>query len=362
MNVKRVNLTNFRNISEAEIYPAEGINVICGENAQGKTNLLEAVWLFTGLKSFRSAKDAEMIKFNENYTLLETSYESESGENIINVALGSDKRKQVKLNGIGLESAISLAGEFYAVVFAPSHLSLIKGGPAERRRFADGTLCQLKPKYAAALIEYSNVLRHRNALLKDAGYHSELMDTLPVWDEKLGEAGGKIRSERKEYASRLNETAAAVYAGISGGKECLEIKYAERLPSGFDGTEPMTARIQKGIKTDMMLKSTSYGPHRDDLDIWINGLPSRAYGSQGQQRSAALSLKLAEADIIKESTGEQPVILLDDVMSELDMSRQDYILNRIKNRQVFVTCCDKNTILRLYEGKVFEIKKGSIII
>ena len=363
MKVKKLTLKNYRNIRNLVFEPSEGINIIFGENAQGKTNLIEALWLFTGCKSFRTSKDSELVSFNESFSVAELdffAFEREQTAKIVN-----EKKRKAFLNGVELSSPSKMIGEFTTVVFSPVHLSLIKDGPAARRRFIDVALCQLKPRYAAFLQKYNKALQQRNFLLKDVQYHSELLDTLDVWDERLCQLATVIIKERIDYIKMLTPAAKEVYSGLSDGKEEMNIIY-----SSLDDFSQMEEKdiyfrlmdfIKSSRKDDILQKSTSVGPHRDDIEITVNGLSARSFGSQGQQRSCAIALKLGEAEIVSSFTGEKPVALLDDVMSELDESRQDYILNKIKDWQVFITCCDENQVLRLCEGKTFEMKDGRLV-
>lgn len=363
MLVKRLMLTNFRNLEDIEIKPAEGVNVIFGENAQGKTNLLESIWLFTGCKSFRCRRDREMVGFDALFAKNTIEFFANGREQ--SAILYIDQKRTAMKNGVTLKSPAELIGDFYAVVFAPSHLSLVKEGPAFRRRFLDTALCQLKPNYAKVLAKYNHTLQQRNALLKDIQFHPELLDTLDAWDDRLSSYGAAVVAERVKYTALLSEQSAEIYAGLSGNKEKLKINYVSNF-GGYDGDaqtikDLLKARFLESRRDDIFNKMTVAGPHRDDLQIQIDALSARAFGSQGQQRSAALALKLSEANIIKEITGEEPVILLDDVMSELDETRQDYILNHLGARQVFITCCDPTTVLRLCEGRTFHMEEGRVL-
>ena len=363
MKINSILLEDFRNIENILLLPDKEVNVIYGQNAQGKTNILEAIWLFTGCKSFRGSKDNEFIKFNSEFSKISLMYEDKIREKKSEIII-SDKKK-VFLNGVEKKSTTDFIGEFYAVIFSPSHLSLIKDGPAVRRKFLDTAICQLKPKYAKNLSSFRKVILERNSLLKDIQYHSELYDILDVLDEQLAKYSSIIINERIKYINLLSKHSEEIYSGISENKEKLSIKYLCGLDS-LEKTEIndiydyLTIKINQSRKEDILLKSTSVGPHRDDIEINIDNISARSFGSQGQQRSCALALKLGESEIIKNLTGENPVALLDDVMSELDEKRQDYVLNHIKERQVFLTCCDPSQVLRLCKGKSFLIEKGKI--
>lgn len=362
MVINRLSVKDYRNIENIEIMPSENINIIFGENAQGKTNLLESIWLFTGCKSFRTKKDSELLGIDKGFAKNEIDFFAKGREQ--NAILYIDKKRTAMKNGITLKSPAELIGEFYAVIFSPAHLSLIKDGPVFRRKFLDTALCQLKPHYAKGLAKYTHTLEQRNALLKDIQYHSELYDTLDVWDDKISSYGAAVVSERIKYSQLLKEHSKNIYDGLSAGNEELSVEYMNN--TGLYSSDPyeikdfLMKRLRETRRDDIFNKITGVGPQRDDLIIKINGLPARSFGSQGQQRSCALALKLGEANIIKEITGEEPIILLDDVMSELDVKRQDYILNHIDKRQVFITCCDPATVLRMCEGKTFHIDKGGL--
>ena len=363
MIVKGLNIQNFRNIENAYIEPTDGVNVIFGENAQGKTNLLESIWLFTGCKSFRCRRDREMVGFDAPFAKNEMTFFAKGREQTAHLFI--DQKRTAMKNGVTLKSPAELVGEFYAVVFAPSHLSLVKEGPLFRRRFLDTALCELKPQYAKALAKYNHTLNQRNALLKDIQYHPELFDTLDVWDEKISSYGAAVVSERVWYTNLLSGKSAEIYDGLSDSKEKLKINYVSNF-GGYEGDpyavkEMLKQQLLDSRREDIFNKMTTAGPHRDDLQIQIDSLSARTFGSQGQQRPAALAMKLSEASILRDQTGEEPVILLDDVMSELDENRQDYILNHISGRQVFITCCDPTTVLRLCEGRTFHMEKGRVL-
>ena len=353
MTVTELRCRNFRNLEELTFRPCEGVNLICGENGQGKTNVMEAVWLFSGMKSFRGAKDAELICHGKDFAKLGLKFNNSVRQNA--AAITITNKRAAELNGVRLPSAPALIGKFSAVVFAPSFLSIIESGPVERRRFIDTAVCQLKPAYAALLAEYNRILKQRNSLLKDVTADSALLDLLDILDEKLCAAGESVTQERKAYLAKAAPAAEEVYAGLSGGREAVGFKYI-----GKYGGE-MAPALRDARREDILSGATTVGPHRDDIEILLNGVSARAYGSQGQKRSCAVALKLTEAEILKNETGEQPVILLDDVMSELDVHRQDYILNHIKNRQVFITCCEPGTALRAAGGKRIEMCAGRIV-
>lgn len=365
MIVKKLSFEHFRNLKSSSIVPCEKVNVIYGENAQGKTNLLEALWLFCGGHSFRSAKEQEMIGFENDYFRLSMDFFSEERDQTAEITFAQNK-KSVKINGVEKNSSAYLTEKFSAVVFSPEHLTLIKRGPQIRRKFIDAAICQRKIRYASVLSRYQQILNQRNALLKDISRHRELMDVLSIWDESLCAAGAEILRERFLYIKQIREYAQKYHLGISFEKEQLGIGYISTCSAEEDDTleklkEKLSDALKKSVEEDCRFGNTSSGPHRDDIEFSINHLSARHYASQGQQRSAVLSLKLAEAELLYENRGERPVILLDDVLSELDSKRQDFLLNRVEDYQVFVTCCEESNKEQLRHGKIFYVKNGEII-
>lgn len=363
MTVNHIEVKNFRNIEYAYLDPCEGVNIIYGENAQGKTNLLEGIWLFTGCRSFRSSKDNELINFNKSKANLYMDFYA--GEREQSASLEIYEGRKFILNGVKMKSASQIMGEFLAVVFSPDHLSLVKDGPYERRRFLDIAISQLKPKYGVTLSQYNKAISQRNILLKDIQFHSELYDTLDIWEDRIAFFASEIIRQRIGYINKLSMYTDEIYSGLSQQREKLKVSYNQQTVVFGDDRqelyENMKNQLYQSRKNDLITGSTSVGPHRDDLSILINDLPARSYGSQGQQRSAALALKLGEAAVIRNFSDEQPVALLDDVMSELDSGRQNYILNHIKDWQVFITCCDPSTVTNMKYGKSFNVKGGACI-
>ena len=364
MKVERLDFENFRNLENSSIIPDENVNVIYGENANGKTNLLEALWLFCGGHSFRGSKENEMVAFGSDHFRLKMDFYS--GEREQNSEIFVDKNKRsIRLNGVDKSSSSYLTEVFCCVVFSPEHLSLIKQGPNLRRRFLDAAICQHRIRYASLLSDYNRIINQRNALLKDIYRHPELKETLAIWDDSLTIAGAQILKERFDYLKALREPAAKYHAGISGESEELDIIYrctakADEADSISILRDKLSRAFRESSNDDCRTGVTSVGPHRDDLDIMINGISARRFGSQGQQRSAVLSMKLSEAELLYKKHEERPVILLDDVLSELDNKRQDFLLNKIGGYQVFVTCCEESSKEQLKAGKVFYIKNGEI--
>ena len=361
MRVEKLCLTDFRNVKSAEICPHPGVNVFIGENAQGKTNALESLWLFAGGRSFRGSKDAELVRLGCDKATVKGTFftEGRTQEAVITV----DKRRHVSVNGIDQPAMNKIVGKFPAVVFFPDHLFLVKEGPEGRRRFMDAAICQIRPAYLQILANYNRVLEQRNALIKNWRFSPD--DAMwEVFTLKLAQCGQQIVKERLNYTESLIKTAVLQYEGLSGGRETLSLEYEPK-----QGYETMSeqeigeALFQSLIdhrQNDFDAGYTTVGPHREDLVVKINDLSARHFGSQGQQRSAVLALKLAEAEILKNAVGESPMVLLDDVMSELDVARQEYIVTRLKDWQVFITCCDGGSILPKVAGKRFHVKHGEI--
>lgn len=364
MIITRLQFEGFRNLDDGEILPDSGVNVVFGTNAQGKTNLLEGIWLLSGNKSFRGSRDSELIKFGRDFARLKIDFFAEDREQNAEILFLKGK-KEVKINGVKKSSVSALIGKLCVVVFSPEHLSLVKSGPAERRRFIDNAICQIKPGFGEALSNYNKTLAQRNALLKDIPMHSELFDTLDIWDYRLAVLGASVIRMRINYVERLSQSAKKYHMGISESMEDLDINYScvvpkEYFDSGIKIRDFLSEKIRNNRKEDIKDGYTSTGPHRDDLEILINGENVRNFGSQGQQRSCVLSMKIAEAELIKIATSQEPVVLLDDVLSELDSRRQEFLLNKIFDRQVFISCCEAASVERLKGGRLFEVKKGVV--
>ena len=361
MRVTRLTFDRFRNLEAGEWHPYEGVNVILGENAQGKTNLLEAVWLFTGGKSFRGAKDSELTVFGAEQSRLSMDFYADGREQQAEIVIKT--RRSATLNGVPQAAASRLAGTFCGIVFSPVHLSLIKGSPQERRRLVDAAYCQLRPAYVKTLTEYSHILSQRNALCKAKNNGNAAEELLELWDRQLAGAGCRIIQARQHYIRKMAPVARQIYAGLSSGKEEFDMRYLSSVACGAEETAAEIAAklydaLQAHHHADLAAGFTTVGPHRDDMEVFINGHSARSFGSQGQQRSAVLAIKLAEASLLEKVTGEKPIALLDDVMSELDVSRQEYILNHICDWQVFITCCEPTPMMR--DGRQFCMKNGKL--
>lgn len=354
MRILSFSCRDFRNLENIEIDSFDEMNVICGENAQGKTNLLEGIWLFTGIKSFRGAKDSAFLKFGKEKANLNLNFTADGIENEAEIEI--KEHRTAVFNNNRLKSPSQMAGKFNATVFSPNDLGLVRDGPSSRRRFLDIAIGQLYPSYIAALKNYMRAVTQRNSIIKDYRYDGTLSVMLDVFEDEIAANGAKITEIRKKYINRLGEFLPSVYDGLSSGRERLETEYISASEN-----ENLRLALLESRKTDMFTGTTSIGPHRDDIEFKINGISVRIFGSQGQKRSVALALKLSEAEVINRISGEYPVFLLDDVMSELDPERQNYILNHIKGIQSFITCCDPSNVERLKSGKIFEMRNGRIV-
>lgn len=356
MRVISLCVEGYRNLRSFTFLPGPGVNVVYGDNAQGKTNLAEALWLFCGQKSFRGSRDGELVSFDGSAAKLKLRFFAEEREQESELLI--DTARHASLNGVKLSSPTELSRRFCAVVFSPEHLSFVKEGPGVRRRFLDSAIIQLRPKYGSLLAGYHRAVKQRNVLLRDSVRHSELLELLSAYEYHIARFGAGILAKRRSYVEALRKEAPEIYKGLSGGREKLSITY--QCTCGGGSEEEMIAALKASRETDFRLGSTTVGPHRDDVDLEIDQRSCRLYGSQGQQRSAVLALKLAEAAILKRHFKEQPIAVLDDVMSELDAARQDYILNHMEGWQVFITCCDPAAVLRLSGGRAFFMADGML--
>ena len=342
--------------------PGENVNVIYGENAQGKTNLIEAIWLFTGTRSFRKANDKELIAFGNKKCNLALDFYAAEREQTSEIVI--EQHRKVTLNGVKYHSPLQTLGNFCAVVFSPVHLSLIQDGPQVRRDFIDNALCHIKSRYAAVLSDYKRAILQRNNALKEARKESNYILLLDVLDEEISKLGAYILAHRYNYIEALLPICQEIYSGISSSREIFSCNYRNSVDkigkknrTMDEWKELLLQALHNSRKDDLYAGITLCGPHRDDISVLINDISARTYGSQGQQRSCALTLKLGEAALMERYWKEPPVILLDDVMSELDSQRQNYILNHIQNSQVFITCCEPTPALKK-EGKFFSVKNG----
>ncbi|MDD3173804.1 MAG: DNA replication/repair protein RecF [Herbinix sp.] len=357
MIVKSLEMKDYRNYNNLNISFSSGTNILYGENAQGKTNILEAIYLCGTSKSHRGSKDKEIIMFHEEEAHIRIILEKNQIPHRIDLHLKKNKAKGVAIDGIPIKRQGELFGMLNLVFFSPEDLYIIKNGPGERRRFLDLELCQLDKIYLSNLSNYNKVLIQRNNLLKQIGFNRNLMDTLYVWDEKLIEYGRKIIETRNNFVIRLNGLVFDIHKKLTGGKEELLLQYEPNVKfSDFE------EKLKKSLDRDLNLKMTNVGPHRDDLSFMIDDVDIRKYGSQGQQRTAALSCKLAEIDLVKSIIKENPILLLDDVLSELDRQRQTHLLNSIGDIQTIITCTGLEEFVnhRFNYDKIFNVANGTV--
>ena len=354
MYFRQIELKNFRNYKDQKVVFDPKLNLILGDNAQGKTNLLESLFIMGLGKSFKTNNDKEMIYFGEKAARAKCIVVGENKETEIEITY-SPEGKLIKVDGVKLLRNVDLLENVYVVVFSPEDLKIVKDGPDHRRRFLDRELCQIKPVYYSDLGNYKKVLKQRNALLRDQNSDIYLFD---VFDESLAEYGVRIVEERKRFIDRLYTICRKIHSDISSGKEELEIKYETSTAD----KEQMKKKLREGFEADLAKGYTVFGPHKDYLSIKINGKDIRVYGSQGQQRTAALSLKLAEIELIKQETGENAVLLLDDVLSELDATRQRYLIETMKDVQIFVSATGIEEELQnmLPKGNVYYVDNGKV--
>ena len=353
MIIQSIELNNFRNYENLQISFDEGTNILFGDNAQGKTNILEAAYLSGTTKSHKGSKDKEMIRFGTNEAHLRTMVLKKGKQ----YHLKHNRSKGIAVNKIPMKKASELFGILNIVFFSPEDLNIIKNGPSERRHFLDAELCQLDKIYLSDLSNYNKILNQRNKLLKDMVYRPELSDTLPVWDMQLIDTGKKIIRRREQFVKELNEIVHEIHYRISGGKEELFLSYEPSVSADM-----MEQEIERVRQRDLKMCQTSVGPHRDDLLFSIADVDIRKFGSQGQQRTSALSLKLSEIELVRKSIHDTPVLLLDDVLSELDSNRQNYLLNSICDTQTIITCTGLDEFIRnRFEiNKVFEVISGQV--
>lgn len=350
-------MKNFRNYEDLSISFDQGTNILYGDNAQGKTNVLEAVYLCGTTKSHRGSKDREMIRFDQEESHIRMRVKKDGVSHKIDMHLKKNKAKGIAIDGIAIRRAAELFGIVNLVAFSPEDLNIIKNGPSERRRFMDLELCQLNKVYLQELASYNKILNQRNKLLKDIAFHPGLEDTLDVWDMQLVSYGKKIIALRKEFLTELGEIIKSIHSSLTGEKEEIQLLYEPDVCE-----EELEERLRMAREKDLRFHITSIGPHRDDFCVKINGIDIRKYGSQGQQRTAALSLKLSEIYLVEKVTKDHPVLLLDDVLSELDSSRQRYLLQSIHNIQTIITCTGLDELIenKFSIDQVFRVIEGKI--
>lgn len=357
MIVKRVELSNFRNYELLKLDLDKKTNILYGKNAQGKTNVLESIYVCSTTKSHRSNRDAELINLDSDEAHIKLFIEKNNREQRIDIHLRRNKTKGIAINGIPIKKASELFGVFNVVIFSPEDLDIIKKGPAERRKFIDMELCQLDKIYVYNLTNYNKIITQRNKLLKDIYFRPELKQTLEVWDSQLAEYGSKIIERRSKFIKEINDIIKPIHKELTGGLEDINIIYNKNCEA-----ENLLKSLEENRERDIKYKSTSVGPHKDDILFFNEDKNIRIYGSQGQQRTIALSLKLAEIELVKILINDLPVLLLDDVLSELDSDRQNHLLKSLDNIQTVITCTGLDEFIenRFKINKVFQVTTGNV--
>lgn len=359
MIIKSLELADFRNYDSLHIDFSKGTNILYGDNAQGKTNILEAIYVSATTKSHRGNKDKEMISFDKDESHIKSFVEKKDVIYRIDMHLKKNKSKGIAINGIPIKKASELFGIVNIVVFSPEDLTIIKDGPAARRRFIDMELSQIDKIYLSDLSNYNRILAQRNKLLKDLYLKQDAIDTLDIWDMQLVQYGSKLITGRNNFIKNLNKIIGEIHSNLSGGKEKLEIKYEPDVCK-----DDFMKQITENRERDLRTKMTNIGPHKDDISFFINGKDVRKFGSQGQQRTSALSLKLSEIELVKSVIHDSPILLLDDVLSELDSNRQNFLLNSIKDIQTIITCTGLDEFVnnRFTVNKIYRVTEGHVLI
>ena len=366
MRILSLETEGFRMLAPSRIEPDRGVNVICGENAQGKTTLLEAVYLLTLNRSFRARNDKELIAFDAERAFLDATVEAGGRTQRIELCYERGKRRSVKVNKVK-KTAAELSDSFKAVLFCPEDLQLLRAPSAERRRMMDAAISQLRPGYRKLLTSYNTIYENKCAILRNWREEPSLLEILDEFNEGLCRYSARICRYRAAFVKRLDSYAAPIQREFSGGRESLHLVY--RTVSTVDDPlreeasvfEEISRRQEELRQAELDSGQCLVGIHKDDVEFFINGLSAKSYASQGQTRTAALSLKLAERELFFDDTGEQPVLLLDDVLSELDARRQEFVLNHIRQGQILITCCDESSVERLVGGKVFRLEGGRVL-
>lgn len=357
MIIKSLELQNFRNYDTLKLDFDSGTNIFYGDNAQGKTNILESIYMIATTKSHKGSKDTDIIQFDHNEAHIRSYLFKEDVTRQVDMHLRKSKSKGIAIDGQHIKKAADLLGLLNVVLFSPEDLTIIKNGPSERRRFIDMELCQLDSFYLYNLNNYNKILLQRNKLLKDLYMNPSLKETLSIWDSQLVSYGSKVIERRQTFITQLGEIIENLHQKLSGGKEHIVVQYDKNVE-----IDDLEKNLKANHEKDIILKQTTVGPHRDDISFHVNGIDIRKFGSQGQQRTAALSLKLSEIELVKKSINDKPVLLLDDVLSELDSNRQNYLLNSIGDIQTIITCTGLDEFVnnRFEINKVFKVVNGTV--
>ncbi len=365
MNLNELHLRGFRNYESLDFTAAPGVNLIVGDNAQGKTNLLEAIVYLGSGKSWRTQKNAELVRFGADFADLSARVHSENRDQTLRSVIFPGRPRQLWRNGVKKKSAGDLSGALSTVLFCPEDLMVLKSGASARRRLGDMALCQLRPNYDAALAEYHRLLEQKSRILKERYGNPAWLEILPEYNLRLCQVGALLISYRARFYEGLGKAASAYHGQFSGGSEAFSLQYksVSSISDLFAPIPKLTQDLQSHMEAHARAELESgqclTGPHRDDFDVTLNGLSVKTYGSQGQTRTAAISLKLAQRELMRRELGETPVLLLDDVLSELDPGRQDFVLNQIQTGQVFITCCEPGRFTKI--GQTIEIKQGALV-
>jgi len=359
VKITRVQLKGFRSYEECELAPCEGVNVLLGDNGQGKTNVLEAMYVCCTGRSHRTRQDRELIRWGADFASVKVQAQRRDGSHEVELVLPALGRRRIKVSGQEISRSGELMGHVTGVLFSPEDLRTVKDGPAERRRFVDMALSQIRPAYYYALQRYNRALKQRNETLRIVAVQPAYMATLDSWDEQLAAAGAELMRHRREYIERLSRAAAETHRDIADDREQLEIRYLPSVSAGDDAQANLEA-LFGARETDVRRMTTSVGAHRDDVQILVQGRDVRAFGSQGQQRTAALSMRLSELDVMREQIGEWPMLMLDDVMSELDPGRRRQLVSRLKGIQTFITCTDTEDLAGAEVGQLWRVENGQL--
>lgn len=360
MYIKDLHFINFRNYSNLDLELCSGVNVLTGNNAQGKTNILEGIYYCSLAKSHRTSKDKELIKWDTENAFINIYVCKSRIDKKIEIKIFNEGKKGIRINSISIKKISELIGVFNVVMFSPEDLIIVKGSPTSRRKLLDVELCKLFNKYYYNLVQYNKVLNERNMILRK--WKNENMSIIDIYDSQLSQFGAYIIKERVKYIEKLNEKGKTIHKEITSNLEDIDFRYITHVKDVNNAEEELYNLLKDGRNSDIERRITQHGPHREDFSVFINGINARNFGSQGQQRTSVLTIKFASLEIIRELTGEYPVLLLDDVLSELDTSRQKYILSSIKGMQTVITCTGIEDIKKYINNdiKTFTVADGNV--